>query len=87
MTSPRSGGSDILQYVWLPVISGEDCKRRILGEIDKDVERFGEKYDENTICTWTKNKDSCGGDSGGPVTKKDGDKLVLAHLLGTGAMW
>ena len=81
------GGSSILQYVWLPVISGKECKRRLeiaVEEYAKVGKNFKGRYYDNTICTWTTNKDSCEGDSGGPVLKNEGDKLVLVGLTSWG---
>ena len=53
-------------------------------EYAKVGKNYKGRYYENTICTWTTNKDSCEGDSGGPILKKEGDKLVLVGLTSWG---
>ena len=49
-----------LQAVWLPLISRRECRRRNAG--------YHNTFDK-TLCTWTKGKDTCTGDSGGPLMR------------------
>ena len=63
---------------WLPLISRLECEER-------NSERYYWKSLEKTLCTFAKAKDTCHGDSGGPLMKLDtDDRLVLVGLTSWG---
>nr|XP_014094233.2 trypsin alpha-3-like [Bactrocera oleae] len=47
-----------LQEVWVPVLSRTVCQRRYAGVA---------RITRSMLCAWESGKDSCGGDSGGPM--------------------
>ena len=50
---------------------------------------YGGKITDNMICASDANKDSCSGDSGGPLMCRQNDKLVLCGVVswGTGCAY
>lgn len=56
MTAPR-----ILRSVAIPVLTNAECSTSWPGEIDQTM-----------VCAGSPGKDSCNGDSGGPLTTDDG---------------
>merc|ERR1719431_2338746 len=69
----------VLQMVWLPLISRQESGRR-------KKAHFGWISLQKTLCTFTKGKDTCNGDSGGPLMKLDrkAGELVLVGLTSWG---
>lgn len=75
-TNVSTGGNDstVLQHVQVPVITNEQCreKYRSIGKLKADSQ-----FDDHVLCAgFTEGgKDSCKGDSGGPLmlpNQKDG---------------
>ena len=63
---------------WLPLISRLECEER-------NAEKYYWKSLEKTLCTFAEAKDTCHGDSGGPLMKLDtGDRLVLVGITSWG---
>jgi len=72
-----------LNYVWLTVINGTECEKRIQNAHERNPNHRGHYY-RNTICTWDFRKDTCNGDSGGPLVRKVGNHFELIGLTSWG---
>nr|XP_027200141.1 clotting factor B-like [Dermatophagoides pteronyssinus] len=68
--------SEILQEVDLDIIPLKKC-RQIYSKLDQDIIH-------SQICTYTKNKDECSGDSGGPFFAYKNDQAILFGIIGFG---
>jgi len=68
----------LLQTVDVPVVSQDDCRKAYL--------RFGRKIEDSMICAGysTGGKDSCDGDSGGPLTYKENGRSYLIGVVSWG---
>jgi len=68
----------LLQTVDVPVVSQDDCRRAYLP--------FGRKVENSMICAGyiTGGKDSCDGDSGGPLTYKENGRSYLIGVVSWG---
>jgi len=68
----------VLQTVDVPVVSQDDCRKAYLP--------FGRKVENSMICAGysTGGKDSCDGDSGGPLTYKENGRSYLIGVVSWG---
>ena len=81
--------SQVLQYVWLEALTPKQCHKIFEKRIEefKDIVKRNPLEDANNfICTWSAGKDTCSGDSGGPLIMQSGIKekyFFLSFLIMT----
>jgi len=83
--SQNEGGisSKDLMYVNLQILDHEKCKQKYASCVTKENGKCRFVRDSH-ICTYTKNKDACSGDSGGPLIRRNGYRFWQVGVISWG---
>ena len=89
---PFGSNYPILQEVTLEIVSDAKCRKAkgIYEKLDKNnncrnyTDDYSYSITEDMLCAGSPGKDSCGGDSGGPLTVKESGQHTLAGVVSWG---